>query len=527
MSPGIRRALAGVLLGPLLLGLALAGGGCSLLGTLAGTATSTPDPSGAPAGAESLYSQTIVWRSCEQSMQCATVSAPLDWSDPGGETIQLALIRAPATGESQGTLFVNPGGPGGSGVDFLADGADAAVDTELARHFDIVSWDPRGVGSSSAVSCGTAAELDDFYFGIVPGDAGSADWWSQDLADAAAFAARCAEGTGALLAHVDTLSTVRDLDMLRALVGDASLNYLGYSYGTFLGAEYAETFPGRVGRMVLDGAVDPSLDYAESAAVQAAGFESALRAYLTDCLGRSDCPLAGSGSDAGSDAVEAAMADIRDTLARLDASPLVASDGRELGGATMATAIITPLYSEANWPYLDALFQSVARGSAEMALSLADSYYGRDSAGDYASNLIEAFFAIGCLDSGAVEDTAQLDVDEAAVEAAAPYLGRWLGPYSGHGYSGTACAVWPYPAVIQAGPITAAGSPDIVVVGTTNDPATPYAAAQALAAELENGHLVTYDGEGHTAYNGSSECVDATVDAYFVDGTVPASDPLC
>lgn len=497
---------------------AIALSGCTFASGPSST-TSTPLTGDVDAALKPFYSQTLEWTACHTRMLCATAKAPLDWSDPGGESIDLAMIRSTASGSRQGSLFVNPGGPGASGVDMLANGASAAVDQTLAEHFDIVSWDPRGVGASTAISCGTSSQLDDFFFGIANGDVGSSGWWNDVLGNEKQFAQRCEQGSGDLVAHVDSVSSARDLDMMRALVGDAKLNYLGYSYGTFLGSVYAQTFPQNTGHLVLDGAVDPAQDYLEGAVVQAQGFESALRAYLTSCIGTQGCPFSGS--------VDDAMADIRDVLTRLDESPLRASDGRELGGATMATAIILPLYSESNWDYLDQLFTSVAKGDPSVAFALADSYYERDSDGSYSSNLIEAFFAIGCLDSGQAESVEQLASDAAAIDEAAPYLGRWLGPLSGNSYSGNACAVWPAPAVIQPGPITAAGSAPILVIGTTNDPATPYRNAQSLASQLENGHLVTYTGEGHTAYNGSSSCVNDTVDEYFVKDVVPASDPQC
>ncbi|MDM4763605.1 alpha/beta hydrolase [Galbitalea sp. SE-J8] len=494
-------------------------GACGLLPLPRPDATSTPDTSGVAAELLPYYGQTLVWHACENDLQCTTAQAPLDWADPAGERIELALIRSPATGTKQGSLFVNPGGPGASGYDFLASGVGSAVDAELSQRFDVVSWDPRGVGRSTPISCGTPAQLDDFYFGIVPGEVGSDAWFSSVFDGARAFARRCAASQGDLIAHVDTVSTARDLDLLRALVGEAKLDYLGYSYGTFIGSVYAETFPERTGRLVLDGAVDPSESFADGAARQAAGFDSALRAYVTDCLARERCPLSGT--------VATALGDVHELLERLDASPLRAADGRELGGATALTAIITPLYSRAAWPNLDQLFASLERGDPSVAFALADSYYERQSADRYGGNLIEMFFATSCLDGGEPADAAQLTAQAATIEAAAPVLGRWLGPLSGEPYNGNACAVWPYPAVLQPHPITASGSSDILVVGTTNDPATPYASAVALAGQLEHGHLVSYTGEGHTAYNGSSACVDRVVDAYVVHGTVPATDPRC
>ena len=475
--------------------------------------TSTPVKEDVASDLQPFYQQTLKWRSCETGMQCATATAPLDWSKPDGDTIKLALIRKQASGTSLGSLFVNPGGPGASGYDMLATGTSGAVDATLAKNYDIVSWDPRGVGRSTPVDCGGASVLDSYIYDIADGTIGSDEWFDSTEAGSAAFAKACADGTGDLLGHVDTASTARDLDMLRSAVGDDKLNYLGYSYGTFIGATYANLFPTKTGHLVLDGAVDPEETIVDVNNTQAKGFESALRAYLTSCVGTADCPFSGT--------VDEAVTTIGQLLDSLDASPIRNSDGRELGSGTMGTAIVLPLYSKDNWPYLSQLFQSVMAGDASVAFALADSYNDRSDTGTYSSNLMEAFNATTCLDYPATETRDEARADAAALSVSAPLFGsRW-------GYGGSSCSQWPYAATRTPGPMTASGSAQILVLGTTNDPATPYANAQALASELENGHLVSYTGEGHTAYNGDSTCINDVVDAYFVDGTVPATDPKC
>jgi len=489
--------------------------GCTALFPPAVAATSTPTGETVDAALEPFYSQVLEWTGCEDDLQCATATAPLNWADPAAGKIELALIRQPATGGSaQGSLLVNPGGPGGSGYDFIATGVTRAASSRLQASYDIVGFDPRGVGRSSAVSCyDDPADFDDFIFGLLPGEYGSDEWIAAYAEANAQFGKDCATHSGELLEFVDTVSAARDLDLLRAALGDKKLNYLGFSYGTLLGATYADLYPKKTGHLVLDGALDPATTAADVSISQAVGFESALRAYLKSCLAGTDCGFCGT--------VDDAMTSIRSLLDRLDASPLRAKDGRELGSATMSIAIILPLYDEANWPYLDQLFSTVKQGDSSVAFQLADSYYERDASGDYLSNSTEAFLAINCLDYTSDPSLESMRSEEAKLVEAAPVLGEQLA------FGGVGCAEWPYPPTRDRGEIHAAGSTDILVVGTTNDPATPYKWAVSLAEQLDNGHLITYDGEGHTAYNRSNQCVNDAVDDYLIDGIVPDSDPKC
>ncbi|MCS5735507.1 alpha/beta hydrolase [Herbiconiux daphne] len=482
-------------------------------GATSAPATSTPTGEDVPADLQPFYGQVLDWESCGGPFLCADATAPLDWSNPGGDTVTLALIKKPASGGTKlGSLFVNPGGPGGSAYDFVQQSADFAAHPSLQSSYDLIGYDPRGTGHSDAVHCLTDAERDAYLYDIIPGERGSQEWIDAYTKAAKDFADKCAENTGPLLEFIDTDSTTHDLDMLRSVVGDPKLNYLGYSYGTFLGAAYAENFPDKVGRMVLDGAEDPASSGFDISISQAAGFENALKNYLTACVNGSDCWFDGSADDA--------LTRIQQLLAQVDQSPIRASDGRELGSSNLLTAIFYPLYNEGNWPYLDDLFSSVEDGQADFAFQLADAYNSRNSDGTYADNLIESFNAISCADYPATTDPAVIAKQNADLIAASPTVG----PY--WTYGDIACAQWPYPSKRVPAPVTAAGSDPILVVGTTGDPATPYKWAQALAAQLENGHLVTFEGEGHTAYN-SSNCVADVVDAYFLDGTVPSSDPDC
>ena len=476
---------------------------------------STPTNEKVAADLKPFYSQVLNWKSCEGGdFQCATAKAPMDWKNPSTKSIDLALIRKTATGTALGSLLVNPGGPGGSGYDFIRDSLDYAVDGKLQQNYDIVGFDPRGVNKSSAVKCyQDPAEMDKFLFGNSPNPFGSDAWIADQRINTAAFGAACLKYTGDLLGFVDTNSAARDLDLLRATLGDKKLNYLGYSYGTLLGATYAELFPKKTGHLVLDGALDPATTSFEVGATQAQGFESALRAYIKNCETGKDCPFSGSGTDA--------MAEIRSLLDSLNASPLRAKDGRTLSSSVMFNAIIFPLYNKANWPYLTQLFSTVMRGDPAVAFQLADSYFGRTADGTYKDNSTEAFIGINCLDYAAESSTnVNLRADAAKLVSLAPTLGAQLA------YD-TSCASWPFQPTRTRGPIAANGSAPILVVGTTNDPATPYVWAKALAKQLQNGHLITYRGEGHTAYNKSNACVNNAVDGFFVSGTVPKQDPQC
>lgn len=476
---------------------------------------STPTSEKVAADLEPFYSQVLKWKSCRSgTFQCATATAPMDWKNPATKPISLALIRKTATGTKLGSLLVNPGGPGASGVDFIGDSLSYAVDSTLQQNYDIVGFDPRGVNKSSAVKCyQDPKDLDAFLFDVSPNPFGSDAWIADQRTNNAAFAASCLKYTGKLLGFVDTDSAARDLDLLRAVLGDKKLNYLGYSYGTLLGATYAELYPHRTGHLVLDGALDPKTTSFEVGATQAQGFESALRAYIADCKTGEKCPFTGT--------VDSAMSDVRSLLDSLNASPLRAADGRELTSSVMFTAIIFPLYNKANWSNLTQLFSTVLQGDPSVAFELADSYYGRKANGTYTDNSTEAFIAINCLDYATESTTdASLRTDAAKLAKLAPTLGPQLS------YD-TSCASWPFQSTRQRTAIAAAGSAPILVVGTTNDPATPYVWAKSLAAQLKNGHLITYKGEGHTAYNKSNSCVNNAVDDFFTNDTVPSRDPHC
>ena len=469
---------------------------------------------GQGAGLRRYYDQDVDWTGCGGSRECATVVVPLDYSDLDGDTVELAVNRLPATdsGDRIGSLLVNPGGPGASGVDFVEQGGSTLF-AKLNESYDIVGFDPRGVGASEPVNCLDAAGVDRLMASDPDPDT------PPEVARTAGlyrkFGLACQRAAGDLLPHLSTSVVARDLDVLRGVVGDERLNYLGFSYGTLVGAVYAELFPDAVGRMVLDGAVDPGLDSKEAALSQAGGFQTALEAYAADCVTKPGCPL---GTD-----VDAGLQRIRTLLDELDAQPLPTDDPeRPLTEGLALYGIAYPLYVESLWPGLTLALQgALGEMDGRQLLLLADLYADRTDSG-YRNNKTQVIYAVNCLDdpSDASASDVRATLDE--FEQAAPTLGRAFA------WGPLACAQWPVkPAEPLPDTVDAEGAPPIVVVGTTRDPATPYAQAQALADDLESGVLLTRDGDGHTAYGQGNACITAAVEAYLLKGTVPAEGTIC
>ena len=473
---------------------------------------STPIPEDVDSSLEPFYSQVLRWEQCGEFL-CSTASAPLDWDDPSGGEIELALIRKPAEKDGIGSLFVNPGGPGVSGYDFVAGSVDVGVSETLQDRYDIIGYDPRGVGRSTAVSCFDADDLDSVVYGVPPGSRGSNDWITGQNELTYRFGKECLANTGALLANVDTVSGARDLDMLRAVVGEEHLDYLGFSYGAYLGTVYAGTYPDKVGRLVLDGAIDPSLGEPQITLAQAKGIETALRSYLGACIPAGTCPFAGT--------VDDGMAKVRSIIDAVSKTPIPSTDGRSVGADTLLIAIAAPLYDAETWPVLDSLFTTVIAGQSDVALTIVDGYYGRTSEGAYTSNLFEALRAVRCLDYPAQNNVSVMKEQGKALTEAAPYLGPYFA------YSDLSCLSWPFRSDNVPAPIAATGAAPILVLGTTNDPATPYQWAVDVASQLESGILVSRQGDGHTAFDQGNECVDAAVEQYLIDGVVPVSDVTC
>lgn len=439
---------------------------------LAGTASAT-----APDRGSDYYGQRLAWSACGSGYECAKLKVPLDYTKPGGKQIKISLIRLPATGKKIGSLVLNFGGPGASGVDSLK-ANKAAVSAFLRKRFDVVSFDPRGVGGSAPVRCLGTLGLDAF-FSTDPTPDTKAEV-KQTKAWSKTFANACKANAGKeLLAHVSTGEAARDMDVMRAALGDARLTYLGWSYGTYLGARYADLFPTRIRAMVLDGAEDPNQSGAEFAQAQIGGFQTARDSFLRDCFKAKDCPFR-------KHSVSVAAKKLEALYKRADRAPLRNTyDGRQVSEAVVRTGVQQALYAVGYWPTLRLALTHAFKGDGSYLLQLADLYNGRRVDGTYA-NTLEAFRAINCLDRPELR-----------------------------------CPYWPVKGKRFTKKVRAHGSPPIVVVGTTRDPATPYALAKALAGQLSKGVLLTKDGDGHTAYVGGSTCLERQIDRYLITARAP------
>ena len=439
----------------------------------------------------------IAWADCGDGFQCGSLQVPLDYSKLDGRMISLALIRKPATVPSarMGSLLINPGGPGESGIDYLR--GDVRVYSNLNRSFDLVSWDPRGVSASTPVHCLDNPQLDAYVaLDSVLDDPQE----KQATIDAnKSFAAACEQHSGDLLPYIDSASTARDLDQIRGAVGDEKLTYLGYSYGTFIGQWYAHLFPTHVRALSLDGVVDPTVSANDSLLGQVRGFEQNLRAYL-----------ASRSADRGT-RLSAAMA-------RLDTQPLRVQN-RQLTRSLAMTGVLLTLYSQQFWSYLDAALAGLDRGDGALLLALADEYVHRQPNGTY-DNFISIDWATYCIDFAVPTDVAAYDRLGPAFASASPFFGPWSQ------YSNLQCAYWPVKPNHPEGPLPIHGAPPILLIGGTNDPATPYAEAVAVSHQIDGSVLLTRRGNGHTSYD-SSPCAHAAEDAYLIDLTLPAAGTVC
>jgi pimeloyl-ACP methyl ester carboxylesterase len=451
----------------------------------------------------------VQWSPCG-ALQCGTVSVPLSYADPGGAAISLALVRHPAQDPDQrlGSLVIDPGGPGVSGVDDM-DNELSSLTPELLEDFDIVMFDPRGVQRSDPVTCGEAP-------GGAPATGPSTpapDPVPQtpaaitSLIDALrSYADACDKASADLLPYVGTVDAARDLDRIRAALGDQALTYMGQSYGTLLGATYAEMFPTHVRAMFLDSAVDPALSSQQMIEAQAVGFENSLNDFFGWCAVTVSCPWRPSGDP---------TAAVLDLINEARHHPIPAGGGSTIGPGEIYDALLSGLYSQSDWPTLADALSQAASGNGALVLHRSNTYgqNGASNGGDAAS-------AISCLDHTVPRQLSAYPALAAQAATTAPVFG----PLLAWGQAG--CAVWPVPPTRTPGPIHADGSPPIVVVGTTGDPATPYAWAVALASQLQHGVLVTRDGVDHVAYFYSS-CVRALAQSYLVDLTVPPNGTTC
>ncbi|QNA73560.1 alpha/beta hydrolase [Streptomyces sp. So13.3] len=454
-----------------------------------------------------FYAQRITWAECAaDGMQCGSIVVPLDYATPSRGTADIALTRYPATGPGDriGSLSVNFGGPGVSGIDTLADraGTDLAV---LNTRYDLIGFDPRGVGRSVPVDCGDPPPAE-----------------GELIEQVRRLAGQCGQRSGRILPWIGTTNVSRDLDVMRAALGDEKLDYLGFSYGTKLGAVYAHQFPDRAGRLVLDGVEDPASDSERVALGQAAAFQRALEAFVKDCAKQGKaCPIAGADQ-------RARMAGLADLGDRLADDPVRTAVG-DLGQDEYLEALQTAMYSADSWPALSEALAALRAGDGELMLLLAQdggSDVRRRTRSDGSdpgrTNYAVAKLAVDCRDTSDRYTAGQVAAAGAAFAAASPVFGRAIIN------SMLACAGWPSAGDNTSRDVRAVDAPKALLVSTKGDPATPYANARRMSDALGNGSpVLTFNGQGHGAYFAHSTCVTDAVDGFLLDGRLPAAGTVC
>ncbi len=471
-----------------------------------------PEPTGerAPAGLAGFYDQTVDWTSCRGGL-CGTVNVPLDYDDPEGDTVGLNVKLRPADDEpTRRMLFVNPGGPGGSAFEYT-DGFAGQVRKSIRSDLGIVGVDPRGVGTSEAIECLTKGELDTFL------DVDRTPNSSSEVADLREAFEKlgdsCQKNTGDLLGYISTEEAARDLDVVRAVLGQDELDFYGASYGTQIGATYAHLFPEHSGRMVLDGGVDPSLSAQAHARGQAEGFEEALQRFLTYCTKLDTCPLG--------DDVDAGEQKVLDILDEADRKPLESAGGvRPATEAAALRGIAFALYERDRWPLLVRALDRAAFGEGTGLRQLADKYDQRDDTG-YDNNSPVAYHAIRCLDHPKAPKHSDVDGFEPDFADDAPVFGPFMA------WSTAECSRWPVESRHPQGSVSAKSVDSIVVVGTTHDPATPYKWSESLVRQLGSARLVTREGDGHTGYLTGNRCLDEVVDDHLLGRRLPRGELRC
>ena len=477
------------------------GGGPAADPSSAVPATSTDPLASASAGAadagDDPVPEPLHWSSCDDGFDCATLTVPVDYAVADGPSIQLGVTRRPATDRDHriGSLVVNPGGPGGSGIDWVQ-GRDPR-DTALNDRFDIVGWDPRGVGRSAPVDCGPTAEG---FLSLDPSPNTPAEQAALE-ASAQRVAADCARQAGPVLDHLDTPTTVRDLEQLRRALGEDTLTYEGYSYGTAIGLGYAERYPGRVRALVLDGMDQPDWDLTDLLAAQAQAFEKAVAVMFDGCDRDPVCPV----HDAGA---------TYDRVARaLETEPIADGSGGRFGPGELAVAATMSTYAPATAPQFLAGLARADRGDGSGLMRFVEVY--RQETQNYG-----AYAGVSCVDGPHPVGAADYRAFARRLTAEFPRFGATLANEM------LPCAFWAAPVSRTPHVVTAPGTPTILVVGTTGDPATPYASAVSVATSLTDAVLLTLEGQGHTSGD-QSACVTSAVRRYLVDLVAPAADTRC
>ena len=485
-----------------------------------GTAAVAPAPSAGLSASEpdtlaGYYAQRLKWQPCDNGFQCARLVVPFAYSRPGWRRFSLPVIKLPAADPAEriGALVINPGGPGGSGVQY-AQAARSEFTPAVLDRFDIVGFDPRGVGGSQpALRCMSGPQLDKYFeTDDTPSDAAQL---AAVVAESKLYAGECARNAADLLPYVGTPNVARDMDVLRAALGEPKLTYLGKSYGTYLGTWYAQLFPGKVRALVLDGAVNPDSSGLDLDISQAEGFEVAFRSFATSCMAQADCPL-GHGAP-----LSAGIAKLQGLIAQANRVPLANSlnNGQQADGAMLTTGVAAALYSKSFWPTLQTALTAAFSGDGTLLVELADDLMERNPNGTY-SNLADVDTAVSCVDRPWPRSLAAWQAAAATAARAAPLFG------ASNVWGSLPCAYWTVPAS-PLPRIRATGAPPVLVVGNLRDPATPYQWAQALARDLASGVLLGWNGNGHTAYMEGSSCVNNAVDGYLISLAVPRNATVC
>ncbi|GLY68193.1 alpha/beta hydrolase [Amycolatopsis taiwanensis] len=492
----------------------------ALAGSLA-TCTSGQHPQPAPVSdvhaLDRFYDQKLSWSDCAPyatdelsreafrtpGVECARLTVPLDYARPQADSITIGVLRHKALDPANriGSLVMDPGGPGGSGMKAAARLAPVVSNNAAGLRFDLVGFDPRGIGASRPqIHCLSDTEWDAERAGAVTSD----------------FAVKCAQRTEhgtEMLANVGTRDVVKDLDILRAVLGDAKLSYLGYSYGTEIGYRYAETFPGNVRALVLDGVVDPTEGEPDSLIAQGTGFSHAFGLFAQECARHDGCAL-------GADPARA-TAVFQDLVRPLATAPAKTADGRRLSFDDAITAVVEGMYSEQSWPTLNNGLNLLKSGDGSVLLKLADSYYERGSDGHY-SSLQDAYYAVRCVDNPRLTDPAVIASARQRTIDAAPFLAGGRPDRD----ELDICASWPVPSTSKPHRPSAPGIAPPLIISSTDDPVTAYHAGVNLASDL-GGYLLTFEGAQHTAFLHGNQCVDIAGLAYLVDGTLPPPNMHC
>jgi pimeloyl-ACP methyl ester carboxylesterase len=462
--------------------------------------------------------QKLDWSSCYDYFDCTELRVPIDYEDLSVGTFRISVLRAAAKDQDNrlGAIVVNPGGPGGSGVDY-AYNADYIFSPDITDVYDIVGFDPRGVAQSEPIACFTSDELDaNLASDSKPDNEAEI---AATLTDSKAFAEKCAEKTE-YLEHFTTSETARDMDILRAALGETKLNYVGKSYGTYLGTLYAEIFPNNVGRFVLDGAVDPNIPMKDQNLSQAMGFDGALKAFVKDCMTQSDCPFTGTPAQAQATIIATLQAAATDPLPQENPAD---GDDRMITESLILVGMASSLYDDVDgWPKLRQAFAESAENYGDTFLQLADEYSGRNPDGTFRSNDFDSGAVIDCLDwrDNRTLDQYKADAKEFALKA--PVFGPYIA------FAGVHCQFFPQPSTQRApNSLTTIKTAPIIVIGTIRDPATPYAWSVSLAKIFTGSRLISLDADGHTGHSRGSACVDDAVDAFLLKGTLPTANLSC